>query len=265
MAPFTNFYTSENANFYANFHYTPLDKGNEEIRLLEIDTSGSGDHKMAHGVSLGMAGLYSAISYYSGDPKSTVSIRIDGIETDIFANLARGIDLAISFWKRQFPHQSLRLWVDQICISQSDSAEKSHQVNFMREIYRRANKVYISMPTEKDIRPAIQWLKSLSAKSREGYEPPPDMLYQNIPSDDNQEAPVGPRWPAPVWADIYEVLTHSWWSRSWVYQEFVVASQVVFLFSNEFSMRWEEIHPLLSLFLKMDTLKACSRGMEVRK
>lgn len=263
MAPYTNFYTPENANFYANFQYIPLDKGNEEIRLLEIDTSGSGNHKMAHAVPLCMAGLYSAISYYSGDPKSTESIRIDGIEMNIFANLARGIDLAISFWKGQSPHQGLRLWVDQICINQSDSAEKSHQVNFMWEIYRRANQVYISMPTEKDLRPAIQWLKGLSAKSREGYEPSSDMLYQNIFSNDNQETPEDPRWPAPVWADIYEVLRHHWWSRSWVYQELVVASRVVFSFSNEFSMRWEEIHPLLSLFLKLDTLKACSRGMEV--
>jgi hypothetical protein len=35
------------------------------------------------------------------------------------------------------------LWVDTICINQSDNDEKSHQVAMMLDIYRNADRVYI--------------------------------------------------------------------------------------------------------------------------
>ncbi|KAF2433960.1 hypothetical protein EJ08DRAFT_582897, partial [Tothia fuscella] len=34
-----------------------------------------------------------------------------------------------------------KLWVDAVCINQSDNAEKSHQVMLMREIYSHASRV----------------------------------------------------------------------------------------------------------------------------
>ncbi|KAK7435082.1 hypothetical protein Landi51_13196 [Colletotrichum acutatum] len=268
-APFTNFYTPENSGFYAKFKYRPLDKKYEEIRLLDVDLTGGNIHRMIHSISLAKAGKYCAISYYSGNPKDTVPVWIEGIKMNIFSNLAKGIENAAGFWKKGSPNQPLRLWVDQICINQSDLPEKSHQVNFMREIYRNATHVYVSMPIERNLRPIFEWLTGLTAaKMTEGYEPSPNMLYENPPPEPNLPGrwrdKVNPEWPADSWEDIYRVINHSWWSRSWVYQEFIVASDVFFLFSGEVSMPWNQLHPILSLFMELDTVNACREALQKR-
>ncbi|KAI3540077.1 hypothetical protein CSPX01_08532 [Colletotrichum filicis] len=268
-APFTKFYTPENSDFYAKFKYRPLDKKYEEIRLLDVDLTGGNKHRMIHSISLAKAGKYCAISYYSGNPKDTVPVWIEGIKMNIFSNLAKSIENAASFWKEGSPNQPLRLWVDQICINQSDLPEKSHQVNFMREIYRNATHVYVSMPVKKNLRPVFEWLTGLAAaRTTKGYEPSPNMLYENPPPEPNLSGRwrdrVNPEWPADSWEDIYRVINHSWWSRSWVYQEFIVASDVFFLFSDEVSMPWNKLHPILSLFMELDTVNACKESLQKR-
>ncbi|KXH26592.1 hypothetical protein CSIM01_02893 [Colletotrichum simmondsii] len=268
-APFTNFYTPENSDFYAKFKYRPLDKKYEEIRLLDVDLTGGNNHRMIHSISLATTGKYCAISYYSGNPKDTVPVWIEGIKMNIFSNLAKGIDNAASFWKKGSPNQPLRLWVDQICINQSDLPEKSHQVNFMREIYRNATHVYVSMPIQRNLRPVFQWLTGLeAARTTKGYEPSPNMLYENPPPEPNiperWRDKINPEWPADSWEDMYRVINHSWWSRSWVYQEFIVASEVFFLFSDEVSVPWNQLHPILSLFMELDTVNACKDALQKR-
>ncbi|KAF4773093.1 hypothetical protein HER10_EVM0002640 [Colletotrichum scovillei] len=268
-ALFTNFYTPENSDFYAKFKYRPLDKKYEEIRLLDVDLTGGNNHRMIHPISLAKAGKYCAISYYSGNPKNTVPFWIEGIKMNIFSNLAKGIENAASFWKKGSPNQPLRIWVDQICINQSDLPEKSHQVNFMREIYRNAAHVYVSMPVKKNLRPVFEWLTGLAAaRTTKGYEPSPNMLYENPPPEPNLPGrwrdKVNPEWPADSWEDMYHVINHSWWSRSWVYQEFIVASDVFFLFSDEVSMPWNQLHPILSLFMELDTVNACKEALQKR-
>lgn len=274
-APYTNFYTPENSEYYARIHYQSLDKNHEEIRLLQIDLSNAGRYKMLQAVPLGALAIYSAISYFSGDPGNTITVEIDGIKMNIFANLARAISEAIGFWKKKLPDQPMLLWVDQICINQSDAIEKSQQVNFMREIYRRATFVYVSMPIERDLRSSFDWLSSLEKRlSAKGYKPETAMLYQNIPEESRRrmidgreiemETDDNGTWPGRYWEDLHRVLNHPWWSRSWVYQEFIVASQVFFLFSENFWMQWEDLHPLLDLFIRLDTSKACETAIHKR-
>ncbi|KAK1638032.1 heterokaryon incompatibility protein-domain-containing protein [Colletotrichum phormii] len=268
-APFTNFYTPENSDFYANLKYQQLDRKYEEIRLLDIDLTGGNNHRMIHSISLAKAGKYCAISYYSGNPKDTVPVCIEGVKMNIFANLAKGIDNAASFWKKGSPKQPLRLWVDQICINQSDLPEKSHQVDFMREIYRNATHVYVSMPIERNLRPAFEWLTGLAAAgTTKGYEPSPTMLYESPPAEPDIlrrfEDIINAEWPAEFWEDLNYVINHSWWSRSWVYQEFIVASDVYFLFSDKLSKPWNRLQPILSLFMKFDTMDACKEALQNR-
>ncbi|KXH43400.1 hypothetical protein CSAL01_05192 [Colletotrichum salicis] len=180
-APFTNFYTTENSEFYANFKYQQLDRKYEEIRLLNIDLTDGNNHRM-----------------------DTVPVCIDGAQMNIFANLAKGIDNAASFWKKGSPKQPLRLWVDQICINQSDLPEKSHQVDFMREIYWNATHVHVSMPIERNLRPAFEWLTGLAAAgTTKGYEPSPTMLYESPPAEPDIlqrfEDIINAEWPAEFW------------------------------------------------------------------
>ncbi|CAN9237019.1 unnamed protein product [Alternaria alternata] len=80
---------------------------------------------------------YDALSYAWGDSACTKPIDVDGSEIQITVNLEQALRHL-----RDVEHD-LVLWVDAICINQSDASEKSHQVAFMGDIYRECDQVRI--------------------------------------------------------------------------------------------------------------------------
>jgi len=253
---YDNFYTPQNAHFYSSFSYPKLNRRQEEIRLLQIDISGRGRHELISNVPLSRASSYSAVSYYSGDPQNTGKLAINGIDFNAFANLSIAIDQIVGFWKRTFPNRPLNLWTDQICINQSDPQEKSYQVAFMREIYRRADQVFISMPMDTDITPGIRWLQGLSNASvvysqteNMAYHKPGHATTKGFAPEDSL---ADRQFPARPWDAMYDIIEHPWWQRAWVYQEFMVSSRAYFLFSNNYSIQWDTLYSLLTLFLSFD-------------
>ncbi|KAM6510948.1 hypothetical protein FSOLCH5_011396 [Fusarium solani] len=79
---------------------------------------------------------YSALSYVWGDVSDTVEISVNGSSLKIGRNLHAGLEQlrenGIHDW----------LWIDSICIQQSDLDEKSYQVGLMRAIFSNADRVY---------------------------------------------------------------------------------------------------------------------------
>lgn len=89
---------------------------------------------------------YKALSYTWGDRLSKTPILVNGVATQVT------IDLEAALRHIRQPSCAMVLWVDAICINQEDLAEKSHQVEMMREIYSGAELV-------------IAWLGSASDDS----------------------------------------------------------------------------------------------------
>jgi hypothetical protein len=134
---------------------------------------------MIPNVPLDRASSYSALSYYSGSAMDTRPISIDGITFNAFANTAAALDKTIRCWNARFPGQTLTLWTDQICINQSDPQEKSYQVNFMREIYKRADRVFVSMIVPRPVQPAFDWLQGDAAGKHDLDRSPLDEKYHH--------------------------------------------------------------------------------------
>ena len=87
---------------------------------------------------------YEALSYVWGDRESPKTISIDGCVQEVTENLEAALQqLRLSDAPR-------RLWVDALCINQEDSKEKSHQIQKMRHIYRRASGVLVWLGNEAD-------------------------------------------------------------------------------------------------------------------
>lgn len=80
---------------------------------------------------------YSALSYRWGDPDVTESIYLQGEPFEVTTNLVAAL--------RHFRHSGTKelMWIDAICINQEDDEERSAQVSFMGEIYRRASVVNV--------------------------------------------------------------------------------------------------------------------------
>src|SRR5436305_15312107 len=140
-------------HFELDFEYSPL-PGPRSLRLLKIERDANVDEggptycKMET-FSFTDRPKYVALSYTWGEPKG---LREDTGEQNhaplkcspLLVNGRRfvGIPLNLSqallqFRGPQFQHHH-HMWIDAICINQSDLAEKASQVNLMGDIYRDA-------------------------------------------------------------------------------------------------------------------------------
>src|SRR5277367_382118 len=107
------------------------------IRLLTL-SPGKNDDAIQCGLLIHdmiNATAYEALSYVWGNVADTQSITCNQKSLHITTNLASGL--------RCLRHEFLAriLWIDQICINQKNTTERSQQVNIMGYIYRQAQLV----------------------------------------------------------------------------------------------------------------------------
>jgi Heterokaryon incompatibility protein (HET) len=159
---------------------------------------------------------YEALSYTWGDITVTNTISCNGLLLRVHSNAWHAlIDL------RQ-DNDSRMLWIDAICINQQDNAEKSVQIQLMRQIYSRANQVPIWIkPVTVDITLAFSTLSSLSALLE--TENTADRLTsftaaglssRGLPDAKNE-----------IWKALDALLWSPWFSRIWIIQEISLARE----------------------------------------
>lgn len=264
------FSTPSNAVFYGAFEYDEMDAFKHEIRLLKLlpdHRKGLVECELQRKRPLSaITGRYFALSYCAGDPTKTQSILVNGIRFQVFANLAHALAQVRYFWTKMYGKRELLLWVDQICIDQQNITERSHQVGLMRDIYSCAEEVLVCLSVRKTTGRSIQWLRQ---------------LYDNVPcrSDDlDKQYRKNGSFTIPIdvshdrfhwarlmkyllenlgkskfvegWLGIYDVFESAWWTRAWVYQEFMSAAHAHFLFGRE-SIPWSALSPILDTYLSV--------------
>jgi hypothetical protein len=125
-------------------HYGLIDV-QEQVRILRYDASNSND--VAYDldvVDLQWLGLnaFFALSYCWGIGEQDASVQISGSAFGVTSNLFLGLQAVRRYaFARKMP--DYYVWVDAICINQSDQAEKSAQVQHMSRIYHHASEVLI--------------------------------------------------------------------------------------------------------------------------
>lgn len=110
-------------------------------------------------VSLADCPQYTALSYRWGgysSPKDIILCNGD-VNLEVTTNCR---DALLALTKR---FGALTVWVDAICINQSDAMEKSDQVPLMEEIYTWAERVFVWLgPGDVSSRRAMKWLRGAS-------------------------------------------------------------------------------------------------------
>ncbi|KAI9710555.1 MAG: hypothetical protein M1820_002691 [Bogoriella megaspora] len=266
----STFCTIKNTNFYSTSAYSDLDASKHEIRLLKIlPDSGSGPVECELLPKRRLADVeekYTALSYVAGDPKNIEVILVDGVRCNVFANLDYALREARNFWSQNHKDEEFLLWVDQICIDQSNDSERSHQVGFMREIYQSAKQtlaslsaddrnwdgeglawfqeLYEHLPLELDpYRPtnmrdvlvlftqnpqdAINFTFRQHRREESGYFHALEYLKDNIRKSSFVTG----------WVAFRDLLLSPWWSRAWIFQEFI-SSTVVYFLNGRQSVCW---------------------------
>lgn len=143
--------------------YRPLDFAQFEtrfLRILDLPRAPSGIRIRSELVyqHLRAPPCYTALSYAWGDATQTRYIEVDGIL------VAVTLSLEIALYRLRTKGELL-LWVDAICINQSDNYEKSQQILRMGQIYARASKVVAWLgPAADDSDLAMEFLQALPSE-----------------------------------------------------------------------------------------------------
>jgi len=183
-------------------------------------------------VDIATATNYIALSYTWGDASSLKTILIDNQPFDVTGNLHEAL------FELQ-NESSLGVWIDAICINQSDNAEKSIQVARMRDIYKAATMVFAWLgpgDVESDI--GMDELKRIGDLSigagmqdltREVmlklWDPDLAGLLDSVRDPFvSLSKDLGVEFPQLA---IHSITERSYWQRTWIAQEFSVATVLV--------------------------------------
>jgi Heterokaryon incompatibility protein (HET) len=121
--------------------YRPLNTGSKSIRLLDVSkrygfVRGSQFTTcMMREFSIDSCPNYSALSYVWGRSEGSIPFLVDGFKVAITPNLFAALH---EIHQKRMANW---LWVDALCINQSDNEEKSKAVQQMRFVYQRAESV----------------------------------------------------------------------------------------------------------------------------
>ncbi|KAM0232145.1 hypothetical protein ACHAP5_010807 [Fusarium lateritium] len=213
--------------------YLNLDFSRHQIRLFELyPDQGAGDIRGAfHYGELSSCEAFTALSYTWGDETEFRHIDFDGGKT---------LRIRDNLW--QFLHgQSLLItqpktfWIDAICIDQANVRERNHQVNLMRGIYSRAEKVYVWLGKETDESDlAMDFLmnrvkRKLKVKGL-GFKRP---------------------WSRNIGKALTQLCERSYWRRMWIIQE-IICAQNITIWCGTKSCEWSAVE---SLYLKVKSLE----------
>jgi hypothetical protein len=197
-------------------------------------------------------GRYHALSYCAGSPKDVSKVLINGIIFNAFANLEHAISCALNCWNSRSSDKELLLWADQICINQKDLVERSSQVGMMRDIYLRSQdaiiciSTYIPSPSRhhrKDKEPVIDgnlWMRY----GPSFHNPTPFNEIDLLPRHKLKCTNTALEYPPGCLESLCVFLSSPWWSRAWVYQEFIMAPRAYFVY-EECTVSWAELSTVL--------------------
>ncbi|KAJ8126832.1 hypothetical protein O1611_g6807 [Lasiodiplodia mahajangana] len=175
------------------------------IRLLELLPGRPSDdircvlttHPLLPGVV-----KYEALSYVWGDPDVTKPISVNGDSLQVTVNLRS----ALRHLRRT--NKSRILWVDAICIDQSDPDERAYQVSFMGDIYRSAKRVIIWLgQSDHHTKNIFALLGALEEEAMQAKMSPIE------PDDGEVTGKVKMR--VKQGSEIYDLLNNGWFQRSW--------------------------------------------------
>ncbi|KAK5652633.1 hypothetical protein OQA88_10226 [Cercophora sp. LCS_1] len=224
----------------APYHYGPLNPVVREIRLLTLYPSPEHDSPIQgelHAASLTSCGPYNALSYVWGDPHATTQVSIDGCDLNVTLNLDQAL--------RHIRHasQTRIFWIDAVCINQDDLDERSQQVTLMGEIFSRAECVTAWLGEEADDSDlAITMIEKFAgcylAHVNEGVNPGESVNR------------IVDAFEPRVWTAISRFIERQWWTRLWIYQEVVLAREVVIVCGNK-TVTWTTLHQAWAIWSAM--------------
>ncbi|KAL7902398.1 heterokaryon incompatibility protein domain-containing protein [Trichoderma sp. SZMC 28014] len=213
------------------YEYFALDKEHPHIRLVTLNPGSWFDDIdcTVEAVPFDGQPAYEALSYVWGDPKVRKHIYLNKCDFDVTENLW------LAMRRLRHPSTPRVIWIDAICINQTDDDEKSQQVAMTGEIYKSCTNCVI-------------WLGESPESSEKGDEPvtaaracellgilASDKHFPELPcfsAVEGERTEISENYESHFEA-LQKLLDLPWWKRIWIIQELVLPRTVKFLYASE--------------------------------
>ncbi|TQN67654.1 Heterokaryon incompatibility protein 6, OR allele [Colletotrichum shisoi] len=190
------------------------------------------------------ADSYEAVSYVWGsDDKPRRIASPAGAEVAITENLYHCLR------RIRLGDRPRLVWVDALCINQSDNREKESQIMLMHDIFVSARRVLAYLGEEADgSKRAVEliqkyWRINIPNPLNAGAR----AFAENLLSEPVPDAPAGREAELPPpgdeeWMAVSRFWNRPWFRRVWVVQEFILARDVLMICGDE-AVNWAKLWP----------------------
>jgi hypothetical protein len=170
---------------------------------------------------------YDAISYVWGSAPTSVTVLCNGRHLFITPT---ALEMLHYLHQHQAKTGTQKIWIDAICINQTDQEEKSTQIPLMRDIYSRAATVIVWMgPSTSESDSFFAELQDVRKKLKVWM-----VLYTANPDcrgPDKEERPCNKAF----WKGLSQVLNSEWFTRLWTFQEVILPPKATLLCGNSWA------------------------------
>ncbi|RBR26146.1 uncharacterized protein FIESC28_01037 [Fusarium coffeatum] len=225
--------------------YTPL--STSEIRLVRLSTDLT--HIIAGQLEVAKlddAPPYYAISHAWTQDQSPAVVQ-DGDGFSLSKSLSTCLKRLqqLSHQNNPFSPPLRHIWIDNICINQTDTVEKSSQVAMMKRIYSQSLRTIIWLGEPESALSAGAWQLISKIYNVFRQENPEAKVIADIPLRIyNQERHLDLGLP-PLddlrWRYLKRLMSLRWFSRIWVIQEVVLSSQDPLVLHGKQIHAWEPL------------------------
>jgi hypothetical protein len=209
------------------FQYEPITEPGI-FRLLKLEPVSNRMSVTLEHHSINTCPPYWAVSYCWGQPVLFDHALLVGIsDIRITASCAQVLELLT-------PLRTRYLWIDAVCIDQSDLTDKVFQFPLMAQIYSNAQQVVGCLGTNAALPSVFPSLLNQSFFFKliqylvfdfDGLTHNPRMHYMHRLHD---------------WQAFNVLLAHPYWDRAWIVQELVHANKLIFVY-GETAFSWKQV------------------------
>jgi hypothetical protein len=239
----------------SQFHYTPLKKPKEDLRLIRID-HGQENEKLrcimhTYASDQWRYMTYQALSYTWGDGTRKAPISINGHDFLVTTNLEDALRHLRCSTHSESTMQ-VPFWIDAICVNQEDSNERDAQARRMKSIYERAARVIIWLgkynePTDETL------CLDLSRWHIDGVEENSEAMARSalvlaVLLKEEGDLRQRQKFQSPdilmrledcvhtenlqVWVQLWRLFHRPWFERLWIIQELAVSRKAIVRWGN---------------------------------
>lgn len=191
---------------------------------------------------------YEALSYTWGSKDNPKTVYVKELQGPVIysATLLVTQNLFQALRSLRYNDKSRTMWIDAICIDQSNDEEKSVQVGRMGEIFRRATRVVVWLgPEENDSNHAMDCMRDLGSQVNVNWD---HLTFGPTAAASDQS--LGDQYAILPWDQrdltaVYHFLCRRWFERLWVRQEIFLANDQAVIQCGSRLVPWTQLRAAL--------------------